>query len=80
MQQQIDALTKEFNEPLEAIMKENAELSGRLVAAEDKLNTLQTQSSVVSHAKEAEKIPIKNLPKRIRREQSSHPNRVRIKL
>ena len=63
IQQQTDALTKEFKKQIEALVEQNAELNQRLVATAEKLNTLRAQSSQSSHAREAEKIPIKTLPK-----------------
>ena len=52
---------------IEILSAQNSDLNSRLIRSLERFQELArkflTQSSVVSHAKEAEKIPIKNLPK-----------------
>ena len=58
---------RQMGNRIEILSAQNSDLNSRLVRSLERFQELArkflTQSSVVSHAKEAEKIPIKNLPK-----------------
>ena len=55
-----DAQAADLNARLMKSLEQNADLNQRLTETEDKLNA---QSLPSTHSKEAERIPIKNLPK-----------------